>query len=116
MLQKEMATYLCDRPGLPARPSAGNNGELRLSAAKINGWLANGKGDISQGTSEASCLSDRDKGSWLATICGGLGAALAAGPVDLDDSDKVELGQRARSASLRRRARAPARCGSGLTR
>ena len=83
-----MAAYLCDGLGLPSRPSAGNDSELRLSAAEINGWLASGKGDISQGTREASSLSDRDKSSWLATICGGPGVALAAGPVDLDDSDK----------------------------
>ena len=43
---------------------------------------------VSQGTSEAAGLSDRDKGSWLATICGGPGVVLAAGPVDRDDSDK----------------------------
>ena len=43
---------------------------------------------VSQGTSEAAGLSDRDKSSWLATICGGQGVALAAGPVDWDDSDK----------------------------
>ena len=43
---------------------------------------------VSQGTSEAAGLGDRDKGSWLATICGGPGVALAAGPVDRDDSDK----------------------------
>ena len=92
VLQKEMAAYLCDVLGLPARPSAGNDGELRLSAAEINGWLASGKGEVvalvSQGRSEAAGLSDRDKGSWLATICGGPGVALAAGPVDRDDSDK----------------------------
>ena len=43
---------------------------------------------VSQGTSEAGGLSHRDKGSWLATICGGPGVALAAGPIDRDDSDK----------------------------
>ena len=92
VLQKEMAAYLCDGLGLPARPSAGNDGQLRLSAAEINGWLASGKGEVaalvSQGTSEAAGLCDRDLGSWLATICGGPGVALAAGPVDRDDSDK----------------------------
>ena len=92
VLQREMAAYFCDGLGLPARPSAGNDGELRLSAAEINGWLASGKGEVAalfgQGTSEAAGLSDRDKGSWLATICGGPGVALAAGPVDQDDSHK----------------------------
>ena len=87
-----MAAYLCDGLGLPARPSAGNDGELRLSAAEINGWLASGKGEvaalISLGTSEAAGLSDRDQGSGLATVCGGPGVAMAAGPVDRDDSDK----------------------------
>ena len=94
VLQKEMAAYLCDGLGLPARPSAGNDGELRLSAAEINDWLASRKGEVatlvSQGTSEAAGagLSDRDKGSWLATVCGAPSAALGAGPVDRDDSDK----------------------------
>ena len=88
-----MAAYLCDGLGLPARLSAGNDGELRLSAAEINGWLASGTGEVAalgcQGTSEAAGLSDWDRGSWLATICGGPGTmALAAGPVDRDDSDK----------------------------
>ena len=58
VLQKEMAAYLCDGLGLPARLSAGNDGELRLSAAEINGWLASGKGEVaalvSLGTSEAA--------------------------------------------------------------
>ena len=92
VLQKEMAAYLCDVLGLPARPSAGNDGELRLSAAEINGWLASGKGEVaalvSQGTSKAAGLSYWDKGRWLATICGGQGVALAAGLVDWDDSGK----------------------------
>ena len=73
VLQKEIAAHLCDGLGLSARPSAGNDGELRLSVAEINGWLASGKGDISQGTSEALGLSDRDKSSWLETICRGPG-------------------------------------------
>ena len=46
VLQKEMAAYLCDVLGLSARPSACNDGELRLSAAEINGWLASGKGEV----------------------------------------------------------------------
>ena len=87
-----MAAYLCEGLGLPARPSTGNDDELRLRAAEINGWLACGKGKVvalvSQGTSEAAGLSDWDKGSWLATICGGPGVAVAAGPVDRHDSDK----------------------------
>ena len=92
VLQKEIAAYLCDVLGLSARPSAGNDGELRLSAAEIDGWLASGKGEVaalvSQGTSEAAGLSDRDKGSWLAIFCAALIVALTAGPVDRDDSDK----------------------------
>ena len=92
VLQKEMAAYLCDGLGLPVRPSAGNDGELWLSAAEINSWLASRKSElaalVSQGTSEAAGPSDRDKGSWLATICGGPSVALAAGPVDRDDPDQ----------------------------
>ena len=92
MLQKEIAAYLCDGLDLPAKQSEGNDGELRLNAAEINGWLASGKGEVaalvSQGTSEAAGLSDRDRGSALASIFGGPGVALAAGPVDWDDFDK----------------------------
>ena len=89
-LQNEMAAYLCYGLSLPARPLAGNDGQLRLSAAEINCWRASGKGKVivSQGTSEAAGLCDWDMGSWLATICGGPDVALAAGQVDLDDSDK----------------------------
>ena len=99
VLQKEMAAYLCDGLGLAARPSAGNDGELRLSAAEINGWLASGKGEVaalvSQGTSsrpERSGQGQLAGDDLWRTRCGsgsrpGRSARLGQGPQLAGDRD-----------------------------
>ena len=107
VLQKEMAAYLCDGLGLPARPSAGNDGELRLSAAEINGWLASGNGEVaalvSQGTSETPERSGQGQlaGDFLCSPnCGidsrpGRSGRLGQGP-QLAGDDRWSPGQSAR--------------------